>query len=208
MRRTTIKEPSKRRSRQWVVVKFPHSGRELQPLNGLPRRLHRRALPAAISARRPRQKNRSAPPRLLCSRVPPRTSGGGCFNQVGGAPTGASPTLPLLGRPLWSPRFCRLAEAIRSSADGCAVSSIRSLNSHPGLSARCPSCTEVDVERHGPRLARKPSSPLRHQLYTMTAIKIVPIHFEPNVRIRIGLERTSRRRYYGSANSAHRTKRG
>lgn len=158
MRRTTIKEPSKRRSRQWVVVKFPHSGRELRPLNGLPRRLQRRALPAAISARRPRQKNRSAPHRLLCSRVPPRTSGDGCCNQVGGAPTGASPTLPLLGRPLWSPRFCRLAEAIRSSADGCAVSSIRSLNSHPGLSARCPSCTEVDVERHGPGLC---GSPLR-----------------------------------------------
>jgi hypothetical protein len=115
------------------------------------------------------------------------------------------------GRPLWSPRFCRLAEASdlkQRCFDGCAVSCIRSLNSHPGLSARRSSCSEVDVERHGPRLARKSSSPLRHQLHTVTAIEIVAIHFESNVRIWIGLERTSGRRYCGSANSAHRTKRG
>jgi hypothetical protein len=47
----------------------------------------------------------------FCAPASRRASGDGCFNQVGGAPTGASPTLPLLGATLVVAPFCRLAEA-------------------------------------------------------------------------------------------------
>jgi hypothetical protein len=58
----------------------------------------------------------------------------------------------------------------------------------------------------GTGLGLPPKPVFRDQDYTMTAIKIVAIHFEQNVRIWIGLELTSTRRYYGSAYSAHRTR--
>src|ERR1700722_297769 len=40
---------------------------------------------------------------------------------------------------------------------------------------------------------------------TMAPIEIVAIHFEANVRIRIGLERTSPRRHHGRSGPADRT---